>query len=357
MFIVFAIVAVAVLAVFAWFRWRRASSREANKRSQPTRSPRPEVTPQRQAANHGIRSRPAVSRGNTTPITTRQVVNQTSAQAGVTNPYQPPLPSPPTRNTVRVVIVEVRPNGPQQEGGRPVTIVRREMYQGTRSTETVHKAEARLCTEMQETVSAAAAEKVADLIMPAREPEAVAWLAALKSDLHGIMVGQPIQHLIPWASAQAVDDIAQSAPLPGDSTVGTAEFVILAGGLLLSAMAPFPGLCCASVKSLTHKVIADAADKAIKSAIDSALSAYRAPPPESSRQVGRATGPANAPGTGEPRPGNSTPPAGSYQLACGQSEGRPSTGPRSARRGPSSAPKHPNDPDDPPSAPNTPGRP
>jgi hypothetical protein len=121
---------------------------------------------------------------------------------------------------------------------------------------------------MEETVAAAAGEKIADRILPAQGPAAAVRVADLKSDLHRIMLGQ----LVP--------PLAQYVPLPGiDRLLDTAEVAILVGGIVLGTATANLPLYSVCVKALAHKAIADAAEQAIEEAIKAALSDYARPLP------------------------------------------------------------------------------
>jgi hypothetical protein len=166
-------------------------------------------------------------------------------------------------DAIRVVVTEIRISGLGSEAGQPatLTIMRREAPVASAERETPYdlarKAEERLGEEMKDTVAAAAGEKIADRILPAQGPAAAVQVADLKSGLHSIMLG--------WFVPPPV---AQYVPLPGiDRSLDTAEVAILIGGIVLGTVMANPVLYSVCVKALAHDAIADAAEKAIKTAL------------------------------------------------------------------------------------------
>ena len=162
-------------------------------------------------------------------------------------------------DAIRVVVTEIRVSGPGSDAGLPVTLTikRREVPVAPAERETPYdldrKAEERLDVEVKDTVAAAAGEKFADQVQPAQGPAAAIQVADLKSDLHGILLGQ------------FVPQLAQYAPLPViDRSLDTAKFAILAGGIVLGTVTANPALYCVCVKALAHDAIAEMAEEATR---------------------------------------------------------------------------------------------
>jgi hypothetical protein len=248
--------------------WRRAKSRDAEEREAEERD-RQAQQERREEQNDDI-GRQSVDAFRQSPSASAPQPTDSNRGTVWGKPSDSPpggYPPPPPSESVSassVVVMDIRASGLGGNAGQRVTLTikRREVPVAPEEGETpdalYRRAENRLRKEMEETVSAAGGEKIADLILPVQLPTAAAQVEDLKSDLHKIMLGRLTD----------VPQLGPYIPLPGiDRPLDTAELAILVGGIVFSAVTASPVLYGVCFKSLGHKAIANTAEKAIKAAL------------------------------------------------------------------------------------------
>jgi hypothetical protein len=255
--------------------WRRAKGREAKGREAEEREveerDRQAQQEGREERNDQISPRSMMALRDPS-LVAPQSADTSSGARWVSDSGSPPkgVPSPPLDVPVSapdaVVVLDIRASRPG-DAGQPVTLTikRRELPVTPEGGETP---ESRLRKEMEDTVSAAAGEKIADRILPVQLPPDVAQVD-LNCDLHNIMLG----------SLTDVPQFAAYAPVPGiDQSLDTVELALLVGGVLGAATGN-PALSSVCFKSLAHRAIANAAEEAIEEAIKAAFANYEGLPP------------------------------------------------------------------------------
>jgi hypothetical protein len=139
-----------------------------------------------------------------------------------------------------------------------------------------------------------------------------------QTDLHHLVLGQPVQELGTWIGLPvpvtgALAGLAEAAAIPGDRELTAVVRIIQIGGVVLGAMSGHPLLASACFKSLVHDESVRAVETFISGELGRLGLARAEPPGPASRP-----GPAGAPSAAEPlRPAHRPGPADGPSAANG----------------------------------------
>ncbi len=199
-----------------------------------------------------------------------------------------------------------------------VTVERTTSTMGPRLGETPGELQARAEDRLRAEIDGGVAQYSAQaIVQPAWNVVSQRWVATswadinaaggavidFQTDLHHLVLGQPVQELGTWIGLPApvtgaLAGIAEAAATPGDRELNAVVRIIQIGGIVLGAMSGHPLLASACFKSLAHDESVRAVETFISRELGR-LGLVRAEPPAAPDPIER-PGPAGRPSVVEP---------------------------------------------------------